>query len=78
MMEIICFVLFFLIWSPFTHSDLVFRLMLGIILWGTIRSISRSDPHYNILFEDCNDSCEPTYYIKENLKKKVIYLLLFL
>jgi hypothetical protein len=28
--------------------------------FGTIRSISCSNPHYNILFEDCNDSCEPT------------------
>jgi hypothetical protein len=39
--------------------------------FGTIRSISCSDLHYNILFENCNHSCEPTYYIKENLTKKL-------
>jgi hypothetical protein len=37
--------------------------------FGTIRSISRNDPYYNILFEDCSDSCEPTYCIKCVLKK---------
>ncbi len=46
--------------------------------FGTIRSISRSDPYYNMLFEYCNDSYDPIYYIKAKLKKIVIYLLLFL
>ncbi len=37
--------------------------------FGTIGNISHNDPYYNMLFECCNDSCEPTYYIKTKLKK---------
>jgi hypothetical protein len=37
--------------------------------FGTIRGISCSDPYYNMLFEYCNDSCEPTYCTKTKLKK---------
>jgi len=39
--------------------------------FGTIRSISYNDHHYNILFEDCNDNYEPTCCIKEKLTKKL-------
>jgi len=46
--------------------------------FGIIRSISWSDPYYNMLFEDYSDSCDAMYYTKEKLKKNVIYLLLFL
>jgi hypothetical protein len=46
--------------------------------FGTIRSISRSDPYYNMLFEDYSDSHDAMYCTKEKLKKNVIYLLLFL
>jgi hypothetical protein len=37
--------------------------------FGTIKIINHSDCNYNMLFEDYNDSCEPTYYIKAKLKK---------
>jgi hypothetical protein len=39
--------------------------------FGIIRSINRNDFYYNMLFEDYSDSCEPTYYTKEKLKKKM-------
>ncbi len=39
-------------------------------LFGTIRSINRTDLYYNILFQDYSDNCEPTYCTKENLKNK--------
>lgn len=35
----------------------------------TIRSISRSDPYYNMLFENCSDSCDAMYYTKAKLEK---------
>jgi hypothetical protein len=45
----------------------------------TIRSISRNDPYYNMLFQSYNNSCEPTSIQKQIKKKKdVICLLLFL
>jgi hypothetical protein len=37
--------------------------------FGTIKSISQSDPYYNMLFEECNDSCDAMYYTKTKLKK---------
>ncbi len=42
-------------------------------LFGTIKSISWSDSYYNMLFEYCSDSCDPTYCIKAKLKKIKIY-----
>jgi len=70
--------LFFFTWFRFTHLDLMFKFRWKHNPFGTIRSISRSDPYYNMLFEDYSDSCDAMYYIKEKLKKNVIYLLLFL
>jgi hypothetical protein len=46
--------------------------------FGTIRSVSQSNLYYNMLFEYCSDSCDPIYYTIIKLKKKVIFLLLFL
>jgi hypothetical protein len=34
-----CFSLFFIIWSPFTHLDLMFRFTLGIILLGLLETL---------------------------------------
>ncbi len=48
-------------------------------LFGTIRSIIRSNPYYNMVFEYYSDSCDTMYYIKTKFfLKNVIYLLLFL
>ncbi len=46
--------------------------------FGTTKNISQRDPYYKMLFEDCSDSYDAMYYTKAKLKKKVIYLLLFL
>jgi hypothetical protein len=40
--------------------------------------MNRNDLYYNMLFEDYSDSCEPTYYTKEKLKKNNNLLLLLL
>ncbi len=43
-----------------------------------IGSISRNDCYYNMLFEYCNDSCEPTYCTKAKLKKGHNIFIIFL
>jgi len=38
--------------------------------FGTIKSISQSDPYSKMLFENCSDSCDAMYYTKAKLKKQ--------
>jgi hypothetical protein len=70
-MEITCSPMFFLPWSLFIHPNLVFRLTLSIILLGQLEAYISHSNH--MLFEDYNNSCEPTYYKKEKLKKIDIF-----
>jgi hypothetical protein len=57
----------FLPWFCFTHLGLVFKLRWNIILLGLLEALFH--PYYNMLFEDCNDSCDALCCTKEKLKK---------
>jgi hypothetical protein len=51
----------------FHFSGFSFQTYLKHNPFGTIQSISQSDPYYKMLFEDCSDSCDAMYYTKEKL-----------
>jgi len=40
--------------------------------------MSHNNHYYNMLFEDYNDSCEPTYYIKKIEKNDIFTIVLII